>query len=105
MRGSSIDRGRGRASRGGLYHPSITGSYQRSGFAYDEEARGIGTRGERSWTERNGTEADWNATANGSPSPRKDFSALRSGGAGESWRRSRIEDEGLLHILWPLITI
>lgn len=95
MRGSSIDRGRGRASRGGLYHPSL-GSYQRSSFVYDEESRGIGTRAERSsWTERNGTEADWNSTANGSPSPRKDFTSLRSGSSGESWRRSRIEDEGL----------
>lgn len=95
MRGSSIDRGRGRSSRGGVYHPSL-GSYQRSGFVYDEDSRGIGSRGERSWTERNGTETDWNSTANGSPSPRKDFSTLRSGGGGgESWRRSRVEDEGL----------
>lgn len=93
MRGSSIDRGRGRASRGGLYHSAL-GSYQRSGFLYDEESRGIGARGERSWTERNGTEADWNSTANGSPSPRKDFSSLRSN-AGESWRRSRVEDDGM----------
>lgn len=94
MRGSSIDRGRGRAARGGLYHSAL-GSYQRSGFLYDEESRGIGTRGERTWTERNGTEADWNSTANGSPSPRKDFSSLRSGNSGESWRRSRVEDDGL----------
>lgn len=103
MRGSSIDRGRGRSSRGGIYHPSL-GSYQRSGFMYDEDSRGIGSRVERSWTERNGTETDWNSTANGSPSPRKDFSTLRSGGgggggaAGESWRRSRVEDEGLYPI-------
>lgn len=41
-RGSSIDRGRGRA-RGGLYHSSL-GSYQRSTFGYDDETRGIGTR-------------------------------------------------------------
>lgn len=98
MRGSSIDRGRGRASRGGVYHPSSLGGYQRSGFMYDEDSRGIGSRGERSWTERNGTETDWNSTANGSPSPRKDFSTIRSGGGGgggESWRRSRVEDEGL----------
>lgn len=42
IRGSSIDRGRGRA-RGGLYHSSL-GNYQRSGFTYDEDARGAGTR-------------------------------------------------------------
>lgn len=40
-RGSSIDRGRGRAR--GLYHSSL-GSYQRGGFMYDEETRGIGGR-------------------------------------------------------------
>lgn len=96
MRGTSIDRGRGRSSRGGIFHPSL-GSYQRSGFVYDEDARGIGARGERTWTERNGTETDWNSTANGSPSPRKDFSTLRSGNTGESWRRSRVEDDGLAH--------
>lgn len=93
IRGSSIDRGRGRAARGGIYHPTL-GSYQRSGFMYDEDSRGIGTRGERSWSERNGTEADWNSTANGSPSPRKDFTSLRSGTSGESWRRSRVEEDG-----------
>lgn len=92
IRGTSIDRGRGRATRGGLYHPTL-GSYQRSGFLYDEDSRGIGTRSERSWTERNGSDADYYSTANGSPSPRKDFTSLRSGGSGESWRRSR-EDEG-----------
>lgn len=92
IRGSSIDRGRGRASRGGLYHTSL-GSYQRSGFNYDDDTRGIGARGERSWSERNGNEADWNSTANGSPSPRKDFTSLRSSTSGESWRRSR-EEEG-----------
>ncbi|XP_031629871.1 GIGYF family protein CG11148 isoform X2 [Contarinia nasturtii] len=95
IRGTSIDRGRGRASRGGLYHPSL-GSYQRSGFMYDEDSRGIGARGERSWSERNGSETDWNATANGSPSPRKDFTSLRSGSSGESWRRSRVEDDGTI---------
>lgn len=43
IRGSSIDRGRGRA-RGGLYHSSL-GNYQsRSGFVYDEDARGVGPR-------------------------------------------------------------
>lgn len=41
-RGSSIDRGRGRM-RGGLYHSSIAG-YQRSGYVYDEETRGLGAR-------------------------------------------------------------
>lgn len=92
IRGSSIDRGRGRASRGGLYHTSL-GSYQRSGFMYDDDGRGVGTRGERSWSERNGSETDWNSTANGNPSPRKDFSSLRSG---ESWRRSR-EEEGKIY--------
>lgn len=95
IRGSSIDRGRGRAPRGGVYHPSL-GNYQRSGFLYEEDTRGIGARGDRTWTERNGTEADWNATANGSPSPRKDFTALRSATSGESWRRSRVEDDGQL---------
>lgn len=39
IRGSSIDRGRGRA-RGGLYHSAL-GSYQRAGFVYDEESRGV----------------------------------------------------------------
>lgn len=96
IRGSSIDRGRGRSTRGGVYHPSSLGNYQRSGFLYEEDSRGIGSRSERTWTERNGTEADWNATANGSPSPRKEFSALRAGGPGESWRRSRVEDDGQL---------
>lgn len=41
-RGSSIDRGRGRV-RGGLYHSTL-GGYQRSGFVYDDETRGIGGR-------------------------------------------------------------
>lgn len=95
IRGTSIDRGRGRVSRGGLYHPTI-GGYQRSGFMYDEDSRGIGARGERSWTERNGNETDWNSTANGTPSPRKDFTSLRSGSSGESWRRSRVEDDGMI---------
>lgn len=98
IRGSSIDRGRGRTARGGLYHASL-GNYQRSGFLYDEDSRGIGSggsaRGERAWSERNGNEAEWNTTANGSPSPRKDFASLRSNSSGESWRRSRGEDEGL----------
>lgn len=40
IRGSSIDRGRGR-TRGGLYHSSL-GNYQRSGFLYnDDDSRGI----------------------------------------------------------------
>lgn len=53
-------------------------------------------QGERSWSERNGTnESEWNSTSNSSPSPRKEFSSLRTGNSsGESWRRSRIEDEG-----------
>lgn len=42
IRGSSIDRGRGR-TRGGLYHSSL-GNYQRSGFLYnDEDSRGAST--------------------------------------------------------------
>lgn len=93
MRGSSIDRGRGRTTRGGLYHASL-GGYPRSGFTYDEDSRGIGARGERPWSERNGNDAEWNSTANGSPSPRKDFASLRSSSSGESWRRSRGEDDG-----------
>lgn len=40
-RGSSIDRGRGRTR--GLYHSAL-GGYQRSGFAYDEDPRGISGR-------------------------------------------------------------
>lgn len=95
-RGSSIDRGRGRAR--GLYHSTL-GSYQRSAFLYEEEARGAGARGERSWAERNGTagsETDWNNTSvTTSPSPRKDFSSLRSNAGSESWRRSRIEDDSV----------
>lgn len=40
-RGSSIDRGRGRTR--GLYHSAL-GGYQRSGFVYDEDPRGISGR-------------------------------------------------------------
>lgn len=42
IRGSSIDRGRGKP-RGGLYHSSL-GNYQRAGFLYDEETRVAGAR-------------------------------------------------------------
>lgn len=119
IRGSSIDRGRGRA-RGGLYHSAL-GNYQRTGFAYDEESRGTAgarviirwnfisvekfnsssflthSQGERAWTDRNGTvgEPEWNAMSNPNPSPRKEFTTVRGGNtSGESWRRSRVEDEG-----------
>lgn len=88
-RGSSIDRGRGRAR--GLYHSTL-GNYQRSAL-YDEENRSLTGRTERAWPERNGTAAtdtDWNSSSAINPSPRKEFSSLRSG---ESWRRSRIEDD------------
>lgn len=93
-RGSSIDRGRGRAR--GVYHSTL-GNYQRSSL-YEEENRTIAGRTERAWPERNGTtptDTDWNASAAINPSPRKDFSALRSNASGESWRRSRIEDDEL----------
>lgn len=91
-RGTSIDRGRGRAR--GLYHATL-GNYQRSAL-YDEENRSIIGRGERSWPERNGTAAgdtDWNSSSASVSSPRKEFSSLRSNASGESWRRSRIEDD------------
>lgn len=93
-RGSSIDRGRGRGGRG-LFYSGVAG-YQRSGFMYDEEGRGAG-RGDRTWSERNGTtpnDFDWNGTSTtGSPSPRKDFSALRPTSSGESWRRGRYDED------------
>lgn len=94
-RGSSIDRGRGRA-RGGLYHSTL-GNYQRSAL-YDEENRSLTGRSERAWPERNGTAAtdtEWTSTSAINPSPRKEFSSLRSNASGESWRRSRIEDDEL----------
>lgn len=98
MRGT-IDRGRGRTSRGGggLYHASLGGYQRTSGFLYDEDSRSIGAS--RPWSERNGNDTEWNSTANGSPSPRKDFSSLRSSSSGESWRRSRGEDEGLYSLV------
>lgn len=91
-RGSSIDRGRGRAR--GLYHSTL-GNYQRSAL-YDEENRTLTGRIERVWPERNGTAAtdtDWNSSSAINPSPRKEFSSLRTNASGESWRRSRIEDD------------
>lgn len=42
IRGTSIDRGRGKA-RGGLYHSAL-GNYQRTGFTYDDESRVAGVR-------------------------------------------------------------
>lgn len=91
-RGSSIDRGRGTRPRG-LYHSSL-GNYQRSAM-FDEE-RGLTGRSERAWPERNGTttaDPEWIPSSTTNPSPRKEFSSLRSGTAGESWRRSRVEDD------------
>lgn len=93
-RGSSIDRGRGRAR--GLYHSTL-GNYQRSAL-YDEENRSLAGRSERPWPERNGTPAtdtDWNSSSAIISSPRKEFSLLRSNASVESWRRSRIEDDEL----------
>lgn len=104
MRGT-VDRGRGRTARGGggLYHASLGGYQRASGFLYDEDSRSIGAS--RTWSERNGNEAEWNTTANGSPSPRKDFSALRSSSSGESWRRSRGEDDGLYSFPFRLVQL
>lgn len=90
-RGSSIDRGRGVRGGRGVFYTSI-GGYQRPAFAYEEEGRSAG-RTDRTWGDRNGsapTDADWNGTT--SPSPRKDF-LMRSTSSGESWRRSRPDEE------------
>lgn len=51
---------------------------------------------ERQWTERNGSVGlsdtlDWNGSSS-TTSPRKDYLS-RSNNIGESWRRSRLEDE------------
>lgn len=93
-RGSSIDRGRGVRGGRGIFYPSLSG-YQRPNF-YDEDGRTT-ARGDRSWTDRNGSatnDSDWNGTSSTtSPSPRKDF-LMRSTSSGESWRRTRLDEEG-----------
>ncbi|XP_071555029.1 GIGYF family protein Gyf-like isoform X1 [Temnothorax nylanderi] len=98
-RGSSVDRGRGRTGRGGLYL-----SHYSRGVGFDDSGDGIRIEGqsfqgrnrpfdrsqsERGWSERNGASepGEWN----GSTSPRKDLNRGTSGSSlmESNWRRHR----------------
>ncbi|XP_025075378.1 GRB10-interacting GYF protein 2 isoform X3 [Pogonomyrmex barbatus] len=98
-RGSSVDRGRGRTGRGGLYS-----SHYSRGVGFDDSGDGIRIEGqsfqgrnrpfdrsqsERGWSERNGASdpGEWN----GSTSPRKELSRGTSGSSlmESNWRRHR----------------
>ncbi|XP_029660632.1 GIGYF family protein CG11148 isoform X1 [Formica exsecta] len=99
-RGSSVDRGRGRIGRGGLY----SSHYSRGVGFGDDSGDGIRIEGqsfqgrnrpfdrsqsERGWPERNGASdpGEWN----GSTSPRKELSRGTSGSSlmESNWRRHR----------------
>ncbi|XP_029169789.1 GRB10-interacting GYF protein 2-like isoform X3 [Nylanderia fulva] len=99
-RGSSVDRGRGRTGRGGLY----SSHYSRGVGFGDDSGDGIRIEGqsfqgrnrpfdrsqsERGWPERNGAAdpGEWN----GSTSPRKELSRGTSGSSlmESNWRRHR----------------
>ncbi|KYN44879.1 hypothetical protein ALC56_00875 [Trachymyrmex septentrionalis] len=98
-RGSSVDRGRGRPGRAGLYS-----SHYSRGVGFDDSGDGIRTEGqsfqgrnrtfdrsqsERGWSERNGASdpVEWN----GSTSPRKDINRGTSNSLlmESNWRRHR----------------
>ncbi|KYM75908.1 hypothetical protein ALC53_13621 [Atta colombica] len=98
-RGSSVDRGRGRTGRGGLYS-----SHYSRGVGFDDSGDGIRTesqsfqgrnrtfdrsQSERGWSERNGASdpVEWN----GSTSPRKDINRGSSNSSlmESNWRRHR----------------
>ncbi|KAL0130742.1 hypothetical protein PUN28_002396 [Cardiocondyla obscurior] len=98
-RGSSVDRGRGRTGRGGLYS-----THYSRGVGFDDSGDGIRIEGqsfqgrnrpfdrsqsERGWSERNGASdpGEWN----GSTSPRKDMNRGTSGSSliETNWRRHR----------------
>ncbi|XP_011687407.1 PREDICTED: PERQ amino acid-rich with GYF domain-containing protein 2 isoform X2 [Wasmannia auropunctata] len=102
-RGSSVDRGRGRTGRGGLYS-----SHYSRGVGFDDSSDGIRIEGqsfqgrnrpfdrsqsERGWSERNGASdpGEWN----GSTSPRKDLNRGTSNSSlmESNWRRHRTSGE------------